>query len=160
MAVGERRDPDNSGLRKMIEEQRATLVEQRRLIHVGRKRLTQAMVGYLILVVSIAISLFVLESRQDEKLRASQTNACERVNILRGQVNVNSTVIYDVLKNAEKRERLLSRTSPVAERKAHRKSADNFRDILTRLSTTDSTNCLQAVDDPVGYVAPTPEPFR
>lgn len=134
--------------------------ELRRLVLVQRRALLAAAVGYLILLASVATGLWLLEQRADTRLATAQTAACERVNVLREQVNRLEHVAHGAYVDAARRERALADSSRGRDRAAHERSAAQIELVAESLRVTPLTDCGAAGRDPRRYRPPQPQPIR
>jgi hypothetical protein len=87
---------------------------------------------------------------------AAATRTCQRVQYLRDQANSYGFLIYDVFKQSAEREKSLIKGDP-ANAAAHRKSAKNLLNVANSTLVTGPTDCTQAVNNPNGYKAPSPQ---
>lgn len=167
---GDRRDDGNDWLRQIIDTAiRDTHSKANRR---WRKILWSVAIGYLILMLSGGAALFILERRDTDRaehaaqqLAKAQRTArladlafCERINVLRHQVNGTAEAAWATLFTSAERERKLAQTGP--NRPTHTRSADALDFIGGHFHHTNSTICEQAVDHPADFVKHTPKPQR
>jgi hypothetical protein len=146
-----------------------------RPVRLTRRTVASVAVGYLILLMFVAGSLWALEKRADRRivvarqtaehqivvarekaerqLRGSLINACERVNVLRTQVNTLELIAYAAWTDAVIRERKLAK---MADGEVHRASARRLNRARNKIKITDLTNCPKSVREGAKFVAPKP----
>jgi hypothetical protein len=128
------------------------------LVHRQKQRLTQAAVGYLILLAAVAVALFLLEKRADERIEVAQRGACVRLQLLRDRVNAIERIGREGYLSGAKRERLLARMGH--DERLHRESAHALQHVADSFMFTAPTDCDAAVNDPAHYQPPRPVPLR
>jgi hypothetical protein len=116
--------------------------------------------GYLILLVSAVIGLYMLEHRDTHRLDAVGDASCKRVNVLREQDNDNALVVYGALYSGQQREYSLYKSSTGKAKVVHKKGYEAYKKYASGLRRTGLTDCRQATVHPGSYNAPTPRPFR
>lgn len=81
-----------------------------------------------------------------------QTNACNRLNIVRAQSNIGNSVSFNILSNSGRREQALAKSSRTPEMaKIHRESADGLLGQAQRLTVTALTDCGNALNPRYNY---------
>lgn len=109
--------------------------------------------AYVILTLSISAGLYTLEKRDIERTDTAALTGCERVNILRGNLNSVTLVAYRAFYSGAQREKELAQKDK-RNAKDHLASYNNLLTAAKSLKFQGLTNCHRAVQNPKVYVPP------
>lgn len=146
-------------LQALVVSQNDLIDAQSRVIADDRRRLRDAAIGYLILLIVTTAGLFLLEQRDKDRLHDAQVGACRQSRDTRNAANANAEVLYAATYAASLRAAKLVKSSDPAVRRVNQQAVGQITKYANHLRRVGLSDCAQATDHPLTYKPPPPVHF-